>query len=80
MRALLSPRLAPEAALVPQAVRLAVPPDAECIVSVAEVSRVQVIRDRAADDLGARHAFATADVGQLSYLLLGKLDDGAHDL
>lgn len=49
----LSRPLAPESALVPQAVYVAVAPDTERTARGAPVPRIQVVGDRAPDDLGS---------------------------
>ena len=78
MRARTSRPFAPVAAFVLQAIQVAVSPDAENVVAVAHVPRTQVVRDGAANDLGAGQALAPADVGQLPQLLLGKFYDRPH--
>ena len=78
MSARTSRPFAPAAALVLQAIQVAVSPEAENVVAVAHVPRIEVVGDGATDDLGAGHALAPADVGQLPQLFLGKFYDRPH--
>ena len=80
MRARTSRPFAPPAALVLQTIQVAVSPEAENVVAVAHVSRIEVVGDGAANDLGAGHAFAPADVGQSPQLFLGKFYDRPHGM
>ena len=63
---------APAAALVLQTIQVAVSPEAENVVAVAHVPRIEVVGDGAANDLGAGHPLAAADVGQSPQLPIGR--------
>ena len=80
MSARTSRPFAPAAALVLQAIQVAVSPDAENVVAGAHVPRIEVVGDGAANDLGAGHALAPADIGQLPQLLLGNFYDRPHGM
>ena len=79
VRARTSRPVAPQPTLVLKAVGAANPPRAEKVVLVPRPLGVQIARNRAADDLGAKHTVAATDLGELSHLFVGQVYGGAHD-
>ena len=76
----LSGPLAPPPPLALEAVDPAIPPEAERVFPCAQAPGIEVVRDRAANRLGAGHAFSPAHFREPPYLIVREVYDGSHGM